>query len=207
MKNQDIKKSVSDIAFSPTVKKYQQHFGSRRGYEKMEAKGGFRDRITEDLLDFVAERDSFYFATASKDGQPYIQHRGGAKGFLKVVDPHTFAFADYKGNKQYITIGNLTDNDKAYIFLMDYPNRMRVKVWGTAQVVEDRDLLEKLTDTDYLAKIERAIVFTVKMIDINCPQHIQPRYTQQQLQPTIDALQTQIQKLQQENAELRKAMC
>ena len=136
---------ISDIAFTPAVKAIQERKGPRRGYARMDEKGGWADAITPDLAAFIAERDSFYLATASADGQPYIQHRGGKAGFLKMLDAHTLAFADFKGNRQYITSGNLLDNDKAYIFLMDYANRRRVKIWGTARVVEDDPALDDLS--------------------------------------------------------------
>ena len=141
---------ISDIAFTPTVKKIQDRKGSRENYAKMEQKGGWQDSVTADLAQFIGERDSFYLGTASADGQPYIQHRGGKPGFLKVLDEHTLAFADFKGNRQYLSTGNLEDNDKAYIFLMDYPNRRRIKIWGTARVVDtDPVLMAQLTDADY----------------------------------------------------------
>ena len=169
---------VSDVAFTPAVKAQQVRLGSRDAYARMEGRGGWSDRITPDLGQFIAERDSFYLGTASAEGQPYIQHRGGPKGFLKVVDDHTLAFADYSGNAQYISIGNLMENDKAFIFLMDYPNRKRIKIWGTARYVEDdQDVLVRLIDPEYAARPERAFVFTVDAWDVNCPQHITPRYT------------------------------
>ena len=149
----------------------------------MEEKGGFPVEITAELTEFIGERDSFYIATANLDGQPYIQHRGGPKGFLKVLDNHTLAFGDYKGNKQYISMGNLQDNDKVCLFLMDYTNRRRIKIWGTAQVVDDdHELLEKVTNPDYRGKPERVFVIDVKTWDVNCPQHITPRYTKTDIQ-------------------------
>ena len=169
---------VSDIAFTPAVKAQQDRLGSRAAYARMEGRGGWSDRITPELARFIGERDSFYLGTAGADGQPYIQHRGGPKGFLTVLDDHTLACADFSGNAQYVSIGNLTENDKAFIFLMDYPNRKRIKVWGTARYVEDdRKLLTQLVDPEYTARPERALVFTVKAWDLNCPQHITPRYT------------------------------
>ncbi len=132
-----MKRIVSDIAFTPAVKAAQARLGSRAGYAKMEQRGGWRDTVTADLARFIAERDSFYLATASADGRPYIQHRGGPKGFLNVLDEHTLAFADFSGNRQYISMGNLAENDQAFIFLMDYANRRRIKIWGRAEVVED----------------------------------------------------------------------
>ncbi len=169
---------VSDIAFTPAVKAQQDRLGSRAAYARMEGRGGWSDQITPELAHFIGERDSFYLGTASADGQPYIQHRGGPKGFLAVLNDHTLACADFSGNAQYVSIGNLTDNDKAFIFLMDYPNRKRIKIWGTARYVEDdQELLTQLVDPEYAARPERALVFTVKAWDLNCPQHITPRYT------------------------------
>ncbi len=196
--------NVSDIAFTPAVKAVQERKGSRRGYARMEAKGGWQNAITDDLAAFIAERDSFYLGTASADGQPYIQHRGGPKGFLKVVDERTLAFADFKGNRQYITAGNLTENDKAYIFLMDYANRRRIKIWGRARVVDDdAGLLERLADAGYEAVPEQAVVFEVEAWDVNCPQHITPRYTEQEMGSIVAPLQARIGELEAQVAALR----
>lgn len=159
---------VSDIAFTPAVKAEQTARGSREFYEGRD----WRDRITPDIAEFIAERDSFYLATASADGQPYIQHRGGPKGFLRVIDEKTLAFADYTGNKQYITTGNLAENDRAYIFLMDYETRSRVKIWGRARVTDDKATVEALMPEGYRAKPQQAIVFDVAALDTNCSQHI-----------------------------------
>ena len=152
-----MKLPISDIAFTPAVKAAQERLGSRRAYAKMEERGKqgpWYDTITSDLAEFVAERDSLYLGTASADGQPYIQHRGGRKGFLKVLDEHRLALVDYAGNSQYISLGNLSENNKAFLFLMDYPNRQRIKIWGTAEFVEDdRELLARVTDADYDAII------------------------------------------------------
>ena len=180
---------ISDIAFTPAVKSAQEQRGSRQAYQRMEQRGGWNDKVNEELAAFIAQRDSFYMATASADGQPYIQHRGGAKGFLKVLDERTLGFADFVGNSQYITVGNLSENDKAYLFLMDYPNRRRIKIWGTAQIVEDdQELLNALTDAEYGGKPERAIVFQIKAWDVNCPQHIKPRYTEEELGPVLERM-------------------
>jgi len=196
-----------DIAFTLPVKAMQERFGSRASYAKMEERGGFRNVVTDDLVDFIAQRDSFYLGTASKDGQPYIQHRGGPKGFLKMLDRETLAFADYSGNKQYITAGTLQENKKAYIFLMDYPNRKRVKIWGEAQVVEDDpELLESLHDSSYKARLERAIVFHIKMIDINCPQHIKERYSKEDLGPVFNDYRNRIKQLTEENQKLKNKL-
>ena len=174
--------SVSDIAFTPSVKTAQEQRGSRSGYAVMEQKGGWSDEITPELAAFISQRDSLYLGTASADGQPYIQHRGGPKGFLKVIDKKTLAFAEFSGNRQYISVGNLDENDRAFIFLMDYPNRRRIKIWGRAEFVEDSpSLLERLSDPAYGATVERALVFHLEAWDVNCPQHITPRFTEEEL--------------------------
>jgi len=170
---------ISDIAFTPAVKTQQEENGSRTAYAKMEQRGGWKSKATPELSAFLAQRDSFYMATATADGQPYIQHRGGPKGFLKVLDESTLAFADFAGNAQYISVGNLSENNKANLFLMDYPNRRRIKIWGTAHVNEDdEELLTKLNDPEYGGRPERVIVFKIKAWDVNCPQHITPRFTE-----------------------------
>ncbi len=172
------KKTVSDVAFTPAVKAQQEQLGSRAMYAKMEGRGGWTDHVNDSLARFIEQRDSFYLATATADGQPYIQHRGGPAGFLKVLDEKTLAFADYTGNQQYISMGNLSENDKVCLFLMDYPNRRRIKIWGTAKVIDDDDaLLKSVSDPDYKADPQRAFVITVNAWDVNCPQHIAPRYT------------------------------
>ncbi len=184
---------ISNIAFTPAVKAVQERKGSRRGYARMEEKGGWQSTITDDLANFIGERDSLYLGTASADGQPYIQHRGGPKGFLKVLDERTLAFADFTGNRQYITAGNLSENDKAYIFLMDYANRRRIKIWGRARVVVvDPELLERLADAGYEAVPEQAVVFEIEAWDVNCPQHITPRYTEPEVASLVAPLQARI---------------
>jgi predicted pyridoxine 5'-phosphate oxidase superfamily flavin-nucleotide-binding protein len=189
---------TSDVAFTPTVKAIQERKGSRKGYARMEEKGGWADRVTEDLASFIASRDSFYLATATADGQPYIQHRGGKPGLLKVVDDRTLAFADFSGNRQYLSQGNLEDNPKAFIFLMDYANRRRVKIWGTARMVEDdAALIQRLTDADYPdGKPERAVVFTITAWDVNCPQHITPRFTEADIARAVQPLHDRIRELE-----------
>ncbi len=188
---------ISDIAFTPSVKAVQTRKGSRAGYARMEEKGGWQNTVTEDLAAYIAARDSFYLATASADGQPYVQHRGGKPGFLKVLDETTLAFADFKGNRQYISQGNLAENDRAYLFLMDYANRRRIKIWGRARVVEDDpELLARLADADYQGKPEQAVVFTIEAWDVNCPQHITPRYTELQIAHLVAPLQARIKELE-----------
>ena len=200
-----MKKYVSDIAFSGTVKNVQEENGSRNSYAKMEQSVGWQSSVDQRLAKFIEQRDSLYFGTANAEGQPYIQHRGGPKGFLKVLDDKTLAFADYSGNMQYITVGTLRENNKAYIFLIDYPTRTRMKIWGTAKVVEnDATLLAQLHSADYKAKPERAIVFTVEAWDVNCPQHIQQRFTMEELKPEFDKLNNRIKELETEISQLKK---
>jgi len=199
-----MKKYVSDVAFTTTVKKVQEENGSRKNYAKMEQGIGWQNRVDQRLSEFIEQRDSFYFGTANSEGQPYIQHRGGPKGFLKVLDEKTLAFADYSGNMQYISVGTLRDNNKAYIFLMDYPNRTRFKIWGTAKVVDnDLQLLERVYSPDYKANPERIFVFTIKAWDVNCPQHITPRYTLEELAPQFDRLNSRIKELEEQLKEAR----
>jgi uncharacterized protein len=167
----------SDMAFTPSVKAIQARKGSRRSYARMEEKGGWRTTITPDLAAFIAAQTSVFLATANAEGQPYIQHRGGPRGFLQVLDDKTIAFADFHGNRQYITLGNLADNPKAHLFLIDYTRRQRVKIWGTARVVEgDATLTDKLMPKGYKARPEQVILFTVAAWDANCPQHIPQRF-------------------------------
>jgi hypothetical protein len=194
----------SDIAFTPVVKAIQKRKGSRETYARMERNGGWQTTVTPDLAEFLADLDMFYLGTSNAEGQPYIQHRGGSPGFLKVIDDHTLGFADFGGNRQYITLGNLSENPKAFIFLMDYANRRRVKLWGTAKVIEsDSDLLETLRDPDYPGKVERVILFTIDAWDINCPQHIHKRFSDRQIAPVIEKLQSRIAELE---AELRQVV-
>ena len=166
----------SDVAFTSTVKAIQTRKGSRQAYARMEQRGGWETEITEELAAFIGEQTSFFLATANAEGQPYIQHRGGPKGFLRVLDERTLAFADFRGNRQYISLGNLEDNPKVHLFLMDYAHRRRVKLWGEARVVEDDPvLLAKLAPVGYDAHAERAFVIRVAAWDENCPQHIPQR--------------------------------
>jgi predicted pyridoxine 5'-phosphate oxidase superfamily flavin-nucleotide-binding protein len=167
----------SDVAFTPAVKAVQVRKGSREAYARVEQEGGWRTEIDGNLSAFLAETNSFYLATASGDGQPYIQHRGGPKGFVKVLDKRTIAFADFGGNRQYITQGNLSENPKAHIFVMDYAHRRRVKIWGEARVVEDGSaLLTSLMPKGYRARGEQVIVFKIAAWDTNCPQHIPQKF-------------------------------
>lgn len=203
MKNKDLK-YTSDIAFTPAVKSLQEKYKSRTGYAHMEQYKGWASEITTDLEFFLNRMDSFYLATANANGQPYIQHRGGSKGFLKVLDRNRLAFADFKGNKQFISSGNLSENNQAFIFLMDYPNQARIKLWGTAEVIyDDTELITSLHDSSYKATPERAIVFTVSAWDVNCPQHIKPRYTEEDIQDQVKPLHQKIKALEEEIKRLK----
>jgi uncharacterized protein len=167
----------SDVAFTPTVKAVQSRKGSRRGYAQREEKGAWATSITSDLKAFIEAQTSVFLATANAEGQPYIQHRGGPAGFLKVIDDKSIGFVDFVGNRQYITVGNLADNAKAYLFLIDYAHRQRIKIWGTARAVEGDDaLIATLMPEHYKARPEQVILFTVSAWDSNCPQHIPQRF-------------------------------
>jgi len=193
----------SDVAFTTTVKALQLRKGSRDAYARMEGRGSWSTEITSDLAEFIASQTSVFLGTANADGQPYIQHRGGPPGFLRVLDEHTIAFADFKGNRQFITQGNLADNPKAYLFLIDYAQRRRVKVWGSARVVEDPRLTEQLMPGGYKARPEQTILFTVAAWDTNCQQHIPLRFDAADVEAAlavrdrrIEALEAEIRKLQ-----------
>jgi predicted pyridoxine 5'-phosphate oxidase superfamily flavin-nucleotide-binding protein len=194
----------SDIAFTPSVKAIQARKGSRASYRRMEVRGGWRTQIPPDLAAFIAEQTSVFLATASKDGQPYIQHRGGPAGFLHVLDDKTIGFADFAGNKQYITLGNLAENSKAYLFLIDYVHRRRVKIWGEAHVVEgDAELMAGLMPEDYKARPEQVILFKVNAWDMNCPQHIPQRFEAADVAAALDARDGRIAALEAEIKQLR----
>ena len=196
--------NISDIAFTESIKEIQARKGSREAYAKVDTKGGWSDEISDDLTAIIETRDSFYLGTASADGQPYIQHRGGKAGFLKVIDRKTLAFADFRGNRQYISTGNLAENNKAYIFLMDYTQRRRIKIWGTPTVIDDDPvLLKRLADEGYKGVPEQAIRFEVKAWDVNCPQHIQRRYTDAEFDGRIKSLEETVESLRAERDELR----
>lgn len=179
----------SDIAFTPAVKAAQSARGSRHNYERLVQSRDWSGTVTDELAQFLEDRDSLYLGTASANGQPYVQHRGGPKGFLKVLDTKRLAFADYSGNRQYISLGNLSENDRAFLFLMDYPNRKRIKIWGRAEFVEtDAELLERVRDHEYSAVPERVLIFHVEAWDVNCRQHIQPRYTVEEFAVAEEAM-------------------
>ena len=195
----------SDIVFTPAARHTQAQRGSARTYEKRIA-AGFPDRVTPELAAFIGELDTAFLGTVSGAGAPYIQHRGGPKGFIKVLDKKTLGFADFAGNRQYITISNLTDNDRAYLFLLDFARQRRIKLWGRARVVEDDPaLLARLSDAGYRARPERAILFTVEAWDVNCSQHITARFTEDEIAQATAPLLERIARLETENARLRAA--
>ncbi len=198
---------ASDVAFTEAVKAEQTRRGSRKAYARMEQGDGWETAVTDDLRAFLADRDSVYLATANASGQPYVQHRGGPRGFVRVLDDHTLAFADYAGNRQFITLGNLAENDKAFLFLMDYAHKQRVKVWGRAKIVEDDPaLLARLMPEGYAARGERVIVFTVEAWDGNCPQHIPVKIDADDVTKAMRHLEARVRQLENENARLRAAM-
>ncbi|MFZ5783072.1 MAG: pyridoxamine 5'-phosphate oxidase family protein [Pseudomonadota bacterium] len=192
--------ATEDILFSPAVKAEQERLGSRSQFEGRT----FKSEITDDLRQFLAVVDTFFFATASADGRPYVQHRGGPAGFLKPIGTHMLAFADFGGNRQYITLGHLHENDRAHIFILHFATRQRVKLWGRARVIEgDLELMERLVDPAYPARPERAIAFSIEAWDINCPQHIVPRYSEAEIAPAVDRLAGRIKELEEEIERLK----
>jgi uncharacterized protein len=197
---------ASDIAFSPTVKAVQESRGSRPSYARMEEGGSWPTRITPDLADFIAQQRSVFLGTANAQGQPYIQHRGGPPGFLKVLDETTIGIADFRGNRQYITLGNLLENPRAFLFLIDFRSRRRIKLWGEARVVEDDAFVAKLMLPDYRAHPEQAILFTVSAWNANCPQHIPQRFEAEEVAAVLADRDRRIADLEAEVAELRRVM-
>ncbi len=190
--------AFADLAFTPSVKAAQSRYGSREKNSRFELAEDARNRLTEFEIAFIGERDSFYQATVSESGWPYIQHRGGPMGFLKVLDDRTIGFADFRGNVQYLSVGNLNANDRVSLILMDYPNRQRLKIWGRARIVheaDDPDLMAKLALPAHKAKVERGIIIHIEALDWNCPQHITPRYTKAEVESLISPLLDEIQEL------------
>jgi predicted pyridoxine 5'-phosphate oxidase superfamily flavin-nucleotide-binding protein len=191
-----------DVLFSPAVKAEQERLGSRAQFVDRE----WATEITDNLRQFLDAIDTFFFATASADGRPYIQHRGGPPGFLKTIGTHTLAFADFAGNRQYITLGHLKENDRAHIFILHFATQQRIKLWGRARVVEnDLELMERLVDPAYKARPQRAIVFTLEAWDVNCNQHILARYSEAEMAPAVNKLIERIRELEEEVARLKGA--
>jgi len=189
----------AEIAFTPSVQEMQSRQGSRQAYAKWDTHDPARDLIGLMEKDFIEARDGFYQATVNSDGWPYVQFRGGPVGFLKVLDEKTLGYADFRGNVQYVSVGNMTDNDRVSIILMDYANRRRLKILARTQLVDLRDdpaLVEALEDPNYRARVERGVVFKIEAVDWNCPQHITPRFTQAEIDQKIAPLLQQIEELQ-----------
>jgi predicted pyridoxine 5'-phosphate oxidase superfamily flavin-nucleotide-binding protein len=198
--------SNASRVFTPAVQQAQAERGSAQAYEQRLAQG-FPDKVTPELAAFLAELDMAFLGTADASGAPYIQHRGGPKGFIKVIDDTTLGFADYRGNRQYITLANLSENDRAFLFLLDPARRQRIKLWGRARVVEDEAaLIERLFDAGYKAKPERAILFSIEAWDVNCSQHIVARFSEAELEQAFTTVQQKIAALEAENAALRAAL-
>ena len=196
----------SSLVFTPAAQKAQGQRGSAKAYEQRVAEG-FPDTVTAELAAFIAEQDTVYLASASAEGAPYIQHRGGPKGFIKVLDERTLGFADYRGNRQYITLANLSENERAFLFLLDPARKQRIKLWGRARVVEnDAALVERLFDKGYKARPERAILFTIEAWDVNCSSHIVTRFTEAEIEQALATVQAKIAELEAENARLRAAL-
>ncbi len=200
--------NFGSLVFTPLVKALQEKYGSRRQYARMEAGGLSPDRLGPDESAFIAERDSFYIATVGATGWPYVQHRGGHKGFLKVIDDHTIAFADFRGNKQYVSTGNIGSDDRVALIMVDYPGQTRLKILGRAGIFEGaraQDWLGRLRDTTDKSVIERAYVIRFEAFDWNCPQHITPRFTEEQIREALAPFERRQEELVRENEKLRKA--
>jgi predicted pyridoxine 5'-phosphate oxidase superfamily flavin-nucleotide-binding protein len=194
----------SDVAFTPAVKAVQVRKGSRRAYARVEAAGAWETRLGPDVTEFIEAQTSVFLATANAEGQPYIQHRGGPPGFLRVLDEHTIGFVDFTGNRQYVTLGNLTENPKVCLFLLDYAERQRVKIWGEPRVVEgDAALVSRLMPAGYDAKAEQVILITVLAWDANCRQHIPQKFDAAEVERAMGALKARIAELEAENRRLR----
>jgi uncharacterized protein len=201
--------SFGSLVFTPLIKKLQERYGSRRQYERMEKSGEPQNRFTPFETQFLAERDSFYWATTGATGWPYVQHRGGPKGFLKVIDDHTLAFADFRGNKQYISTGNLLTDNRVAVIMVDYPRQARLKVLGRVEIFEgDKavDWFDRVRMPGERTPIERVFVIHVDAYDWNCPQHITARYTADEIREGLKTVETRLQALEQENEALRKEL-
>jgi uncharacterized protein len=202
-----VPRNFGSLVFTSTVKALQERYGSRRQYEKLERRGEQQGGLSAQESEFIAERDSFYSATIGSIGWPYIQHRGGPKGFLKVIDDRTLAFADFRGNKQYISAGNLATDDHIALILVDYPNQARLKILGHAEILEGEKAggwLERVRVPEYKAVVERVFVIHIAAFDWNCPQHITPRYTTEEIREALEPTMARVEELERENSELRK---
>lgn len=197
------------LVFTPAVKALQEKYGSRRQYARVEGATTSPDRLGPDEVEFITERDSFYMASIGATGWPYVQHRGGPKGFLKVIDQHTIAFADFRGNKQFVSTGNIATDNRVALIMVDYPQQARLKILGRAEIFEDdraSGWIELLRDPSYKAVIERAFVVTVEALSWNCPQHITPRFTAEQIQEVLGPLERRLRELELANKKLQDAV-
>jgi uncharacterized protein len=200
--------NFGSLVFTPVIKALQEKYGSRRHYARMESGGTAPDRLGPDETAFIAERDSFYMATMGAGGWPYVQHRGGPKGFLKVIDDQTIAFADFGGNKQFISTGNLTTDNRVALIMVDYPSQTRLKILGRVEILTGepaREWIERLKDPAYKAVVERVDVIRIEAFDWNCSQHITPRFTAEQIKEALAPLELRLQELESENKKLREA--
>ena len=199
--------NFGSLVFTPLVKALQEKYGSRRQYARMEAGGSSPDRLGPDESAFIAERDTFYMATVGATGWPYVQHRGGPRGFLKVIDDHTIAFADFRGNKQYVSTGNLATDNRVALIMVDYPSQTRLKILGRTEIFDGeaaREGIERLQEPGSKDVIERVYVIRVEAFDWNCPQHITPRFTAEEIQEMLEPFERRMEKLQKENEKLRE---
>jgi uncharacterized protein len=202
-------KSFGSLVFTPAVKALQERYGSRQQYARMEELGSSSGGLGPDEREFISERDTFYMASLGATGWPYVQHRGGAKGFLKVIDERTIAFADFRGNKQYVTTGNLMTDNRVALILMDYPRQLRLKILGRVEILEGeqaKEWLLKVRDPASKAVTERVYVIRVEAFDWNCQQHIIPRFTEEEIREVLEPVEKQMQKLQEENQKLREEL-
>jgi predicted pyridoxine 5'-phosphate oxidase superfamily flavin-nucleotide-binding protein len=202
-------KSFGSLVFTPVVKALQERYGSRRQYARFENLGDGPAHLSPDEIDYIRELDSFYIASVGSTGWPYVQHRGGPKGFLKVIDDRTLAFADFGGNKQYVSAGNLTTDDRAALIIVDYPRQARLKILGHVQIfegVQAKEWIEKVRDPEYQGTIERVFVIRVEAFDWNCQQHITPRFTEEEIGEALKPLEKRMQGLEEENKKLRSEL-
>lgn len=202
-------KSFGSLVFTPAVKTLQERYGSRRQYARIEEHGGSPGGLGQEEREFLSERDTFYMASLGATGWPYVQHRGGPKGFLKVIDERTIAFADFRGNKQYITTGNLLTDNRVALILVDYPRQQRLKILGRVEIFEGekaKEWLAKVRDPEYRAVTERVYVIRVEAFDWNCQQHITPRFTEEEIRDVLEPVERQMQDLMRDNESLRKQL-
>jgi len=202
-------RNFGSLVFTPVVQALQEKYGSRRQYARMAGGSDKADRLGAGEIEYISERDSFYMASVGSTGWPYVQHRGGPKGFLKAIDDHTLAFADFRGNQQFVSTGNLTTDDRVALIMVDYPRQLRLKILGHAEIFEGdaaREWIARLKDPEYRATIQRVFVIRVEAFDWNCPQHITPRFTEDEIREMLAPFQRRLAELEQENKELREAV-